>query len=88
MNRYWLFGSICYYARGGMCDFKKSMKTLEGAVAAGKLLESRGEVEWWHVFDSQAIAISAESSDKPYGFVSYPDLLSERTNAAMRCGQY
>lgn len=88
MNRYWLFGSICYFASGGMCDFKKSMQTLEGAVAAGKLLESKGEVEWWHVFDSQAVEIAAESSEKPYGFVGYPDLSSEITNAEMRFGQY
>jgi hypothetical protein len=78
MNRYWLFGSVSYYATGGMCDFIKSFESIDSAIDEAKrrtdLRESNFAefIEWWHVFDSEQSAIVAENTDSQYGFEEFP----------------
>lgn len=77
MNRYWLFGSVSYYATGGMCDFIKSFESFNLAMNEAnrrmKLRESDAEfIEWWHVFDSEQSVIVAENTASQYGFVEFP----------------
>ena len=80
MRRYWLFGSVDYYASGGMCDFRGSFDDQASAAAAGedmfrphRLRLAGDSVEWWHVFDTVECKIIAESESPPYGFTGYPE---------------
>lgn len=72
MYRYWLFAAECYYASGGMCDFKGAFVTVEEAIENGKSLDRKESIDWWHIFDSQDGKVVAESACKPYGFQAYP----------------
>jgi hypothetical protein len=45
-SRYWLFAGDCYYASGGMHDFR-------GAFASSELAQQHTFFEWWHVWNEQ-----------------------------------
>lgn len=72
MRRYWLFGSIEYYASGGMLDFKASFDSRVDAANAGSEMVSSRAIEWWHVFDSSEGTIVGQTENEPPFFVEYP----------------
>jgi hypothetical protein len=65
MKRYLIFGGEIYYAKGGFHDFLSSHDSLSDAVLCARQYDDN-EVEWWHIFDSEARTIVAHSDGQAY----------------------
>jgi hypothetical protein len=64
-SRYWLFGGDCYYASGGMHDFR-------GAFASIDLAKQQAFFEWWHVWDVVENKCVASSERQPFNAPAEP----------------
>jgi hypothetical protein len=64
-SRYWLFAGDCYYASGGMHDFKGSFVSIE-------LATQQAFFEWWHVWDVVEGKCVASSERQPFNAPAGP----------------
>lgn len=71
-----LFGGVEHYAGGGFNDYLSSHETAEDAIkcAATMVMDSVDDpgvpdeaIDWWHVFDVNALLVVARSEHQAYG---------------------
>lgn len=57
--RYLLFGGDTYYAEGGANDFLGSSDSVISLSTSDRLKDGgeHGEVDWWHIFDTEIMSI-------------------------------
>ncbi len=64
-SRYRLFAGDCYYASGGMHDFK-------GGFASIDLAKQQAFFEWWHIWDTVESKCVASSGRQPFNAPARP----------------
>jgi hypothetical protein len=64
--RYLLFGGHVYYAGGGGRDFIAGSDIKGDLVDRGQSQVLADEIEWWSIFDAEALETVARSTVRPH----------------------
>lgn len=65
-HRFWIMGGRRTGAKGGFHDFLGSVDSLDRADQFVEVLRDTVPIDWWHVFDSEALAVVSASSRQGY----------------------